>query len=107
MLSVFQTVFRVTSILVLVGAGLFFVRLIAVTYRTDGPFYPLRIDPDNPVRSAALLLAGLGARGVALLLRAGHGLLETLYEASADLGEWYVTRRGLGVDDSESRSLRK
>ncbi len=100
-MSVFQTLFRVTSVLFLVAAGVLFLRLIALAYRTEGPSYPDR-NRGYAVRSTALLLAWLGAMGLAAALRAGRALLETLYEASADLGEWYVSRRGLDVD-SKSR----
>ncbi len=100
-MSVFQTLFRVTSVLFLVAAGVLFLRLIALAYGTEGPSYPDR-NRGYAVRSTALLLAWLGAMGLAAALRAGRALLETLYEASADLGEWYVSRGGLDVD-SKSR----
>jgi hypothetical protein len=97
----FQTLFRVSSVLFLVAAGAFFLRQIALAYRIEGPSYADR-NRGYAVRSTALLLAWLGATGLAAALRAGRALLETLYEASADLGDWYVTRRGLDID-SKSR----
>jgi hypothetical protein len=97
--SVFQTLFRVTSVLFLVAAGVLFLRQIALAYRTEGPSYPDR-NRGYAVRSAALLLAWLGAVGLAAARRAGRALLDTLYEASADLGEWYVSRRGLDIDSN-------
>ena len=97
----FQTLFRVPSVLFLVAAGVLFLRLIALAYRTEGPSYSDR-NRGYAARSTALLLAWPGAMGLAVALRVGRALLETLYEASADLGEWYVSRRALGV---ESKSV--
>ena len=100
-MSMVQTLFWVASVLFLVAAGVLFLRQIALAYRTEGPSYPDR-NRGYAVRSTALLLAWPGARGLAGALRVGRALLETLYEASADLGEWYVSRRGLDV---ESKSI--
>lgn len=101
-MSMVQTLFWVASVLFLVAAGVLFLRQIALAYRTEGPSYPDR-NRGYAVRSTALLLAW-GAMGLAAALRVGRVLLETLYEASADLGEWYVSRRGLDVG-SKSRPL--
>jgi hypothetical protein len=85
---------------------MFVLRLIVVTYRTAGPSLSLRVVRSHPVRSTTIFLAWLGALSVSSLWRAGKVFLDELYEASADLGEWYVTRRG-ATFDPQSRSRRQ
>lgn len=102
MFSTVETGFKLISALVLIAAGLLFLRLIAMARRTEGP-HSLRTDGGYAVRSVGILLVWLGAIGVAALVRVGQAVLEALYEASADVGEWYVRRRGLDLD-SDSRA---
>ncbi len=106
MFSIFQIVFRVVSMLALTVVGVFFLRRIVMTYRADGPSLSLRVVRNHPVRSTTLFLAWLGGVSLSALWRAGKAFLEELYEASADLGEWYVARRGLSID-LQSRSHRQ
>lgn len=40
----------------------------------------------------------LTAKGLALLARPGNTVLNILSEASADLGEWYLGRRGASTE---------
>lgn len=87
-------VFKLTSTVLVVVAGVLFLRLIATTYRTEAP-YPLKVDRGYPVRSAALVVAWFGTLSLATLWRAVRVLLDPLFEASAQLGEWYFRRRGL------------
>ncbi len=93
-------VFKLTSTVLVVVAGVLFFRLIAMTYRTAAP-YALKIDRGYPMRSAALVVAWFGTLSLATLWRAVRALLDTLFEASAELGEWYVRRRGLDGSRSE------
>lgn len=87
-------IFKLTSTVLVVVAGLLFLRLIAATYRTEAP-YALKIDRGYSVRSVALAVAWFGTLSLATLWRAVRVLLDTLFEASAELGEWYFRRRGL------------
>lgn len=87
-------VFRLSTVLV-VAAGLLFCRLLALTYRTGEP---LKIDLGYPVRSVALAVAWFGTLSLAALWRPVRAVLDMLFEASAQLGEWYVRRRGLDAN---------
>jgi hypothetical protein len=103
MFSTVETGFKVMSVLVLIAVGLLFLRLIAMARRTEGP-HSLRTDGGYAVRSVGVLLVWLGAMAIAAFVRVGQAVLGTLYEASADVGEWYVRRRGLDLgSDSRAR----
>lgn len=79
----------------LVGFGLCYVGLVGITYRRDGPSPPLKVSPDKPFYSVESFLVWIGVRAADVALRAGRGALEPLFEASAEVGEWYVRRRGV------------
>jgi hypothetical protein len=73
-------VFMVMVYLVLVGLG----------YATEGPRYQLRFDVRHPIITARRLLVGVGVRLAAWLLRVAKRLLDPLFEASAEVGDWFA-----------------
>lgn len=62
--------------------------LVFLGYATEGAYYQIRFDVRRPVVTAKRLLVGLGVRFVAWMLRIGQLLLNPLFEASADVGDW-------------------
>ncbi len=98
-----QALFLEAVKLLLVAFGVLYVGLVLMTYRTDGPRYPLRIDLSDPARSAERLLLWLGVRALDGVLRLGRAMLDVLSETSAQVGEWYISRRSVKVQ-SEFRS---
>ena len=84
-----------------------YLRLVAMTYRTEGPAFHFRVTLADPIRSAKRLLVWLGVKAEAALLRVGTATLDALFEASAEVGEWYVHRRGLDITLSDSASPTK
>ncbi len=98
-----QVLFVGTLKLVLVAFGVLYCGLVLMTYRTDGPRYPLKIEVGDPARSAERFLVWLGVRTVATVLSAAKATLDVLSEASAEVGEWYIRRRSVEVQ-SEFRS---
>ncbi len=78
-----------------IAVGLLYLALVLTAYRMDGPFYRPRMALDEPVRSSGRFVVWLGVRAVARLVRTTRAALETFFEASADVGEWYLHRRAL------------
>ena len=81
--------------LLLVAFGILYAGLILMAYVTVGPHYALKVDLGDPARTAESFLVWLGVKAVALILRAGGAVLGTLSEASAEVGEWVISRRGV------------
>ncbi len=94
MLSTVVLLFSVILTLLLVAFGLLYLGLVGMTYRTDGAGTPLRIDLGDPVRSAERFLVWSGVKAVAAFLRSARAVLDALFEASAEIGDWYLRRRG-------------
>ena len=78
--------------LLLIAAGVFYTSLVVVTYAKEGPAFPLRWELGDPARSAERLLIWVGVRVAAMMARASKWVLDILYEASADVGAWAVSK---------------
>jgi hypothetical protein len=76
-------IFSITSAVMYVG-------LVILGYVTEGPRYQMRLDSTKPFRSFGRLLLGLGVAVIALLHRLGNAVLDPLFEASAQVGEWFT-----------------
>ncbi len=78
----------------LLGGGLVvYLGLVLMIYATDGPRYRARFDPQSPFRSVERLLLWLGVKIVATVLQALKAATSIFAEASAEVGEWLITRR--------------
>lgn len=84
--------------LLLAASGILYAGLVLMAYRTEGNSYRLRLDKQNAARSAVQLLVWLGVQAVAAIVRVGKATLEMLSDASAEVGEWYIRRRGGEVE---------
>lgn len=71
--------------------------LVLMSYRSDGARSPLRLELSDPVCSAERLVVWLGVGALALTLRVVKGIFDMLAEASAEVGEWFLRRRGPAV----------
>ncbi|HEV2494609.1 MAG TPA: hypothetical protein VG204_16215 [Terriglobia bacterium] len=87
----------VLGVAIVVYAG-----LVAMTYVTSGPRYRPRIDLDAPLRSFQRLLVWLGVKAVDGTLRLSKVTLNVFSEASAEVGDWFVSRRS----EKEQRRFR-
>lgn len=94
MFLVLQVVFWTVLKFMLAALAFLYGGLVLMVYRTDGPRFQLRVNWQDPFRSAPQLMVWLGVRALAAIVRIGSGTWDMLSEASADLGEWYVRRRG-------------
>ncbi len=60
MLPMVKILFWITLKLLLVAFGAIYLGLVGVTYRTDGPCFPLRTNRGDPARSAERFLVWFG-----------------------------------------------
>ena len=73
--------------------------LVAVGYATEGASYHFRLDPRNPFRSAERALVGIGVQAAGAGVRLARVALDDLFEASAEVGEWFTRRRSPSFQD--------
>ncbi len=98
MTTIEKTLFWWTFKLLWGASGVLYAVLVLMSYATEGRRYRLQLELENPARSAASLLIWLGVKAVAAILSVGRSVLEILSETSADVGEWFIRRRGPEVD---------
>ncbi|HEV2351936.1 MAG TPA: hypothetical protein VG028_19060 [Terriglobia bacterium] len=64
--------------------------LVILGYATEGSHYQFRLDAHHPILTLKRLLVGLGVRLVGWTLRGAQLLLDPLFEASAEVGDWFA-----------------
>jgi len=72
------------------AAGAVYVGMVLAWYRTDGPHYRLSFQLHDPARSVELLLVWLGVKVLQGCVRFATAILDTLMEASAEVGERFI-----------------
>lgn len=75
-------------------AALLYLGLVLAIYRQEGRAFRLRWALRDPARSVLYLTVWLGVRVVGGLDRFFSRTMDILFDASADVGEWYLRRRG-------------
>lgn len=73
--------------------------LVFLGYATEGAHYQIRLDVRRPVLTAKRLLVGLGVRLAAWMLRLAQSLLNPLFKASADVGDWFTDHASQQTSD--------
>ncbi len=96
-MSIATLVFLWTLRLILLGFVALYSGLVLTSYATDGAHSPLRLDPGEPARSLQQILVWGGVKLLDWILRTLRTLWDLLAEASADVGEWFVSGRSPGV----------
>jgi hypothetical protein len=81
----------------IVSLGAAYLVLVILGYATEGPHYQFRLDLHHPVITAKRLLVGLGVRLVNWMLRLALFLLDPLFEASAEVGDWFADHTTPGI----------
>jgi hypothetical protein len=81
----------------LITSGLFYGFLVLTTYAREGPAYRLHLELADPARSAERLLIWMGIKVAAAIAWAAKLILDLLYEASADVGTWVVSKSSAQV----------
>ncbi len=81
----------------LIASGVFYAFLVLTTYAQEGPHYRLHLELGDPARSVERLLIWIGIKVTVTIARASRSVLDTLYEASADVGTWVVSKSSAQV----------
>jgi hypothetical protein len=92
------------SWLVVAAAALYAV-VVLVSYRTAGPRYRLNFNLGEPARSTRQLGVWLGVKVLQACVRMAKSTLNTLLEASAEVGEWFMRRNPSVQENIRSRFL--
>lgn len=87
----------------LIAIAILYGGLVLANYATGGARYPLRLDPEEPARSLQQILVWAGVKLLDAMVRTLKVLWEMLSDASAEVGEWFVSRRSPRVQ-AEFRS---
>jgi len=72
------------------AAGAVYAGTVLMTYRMLGPHYRLSFQLQDPAGSLKRLLVWLGVKVLQGCLRIGTAILNTLLEASAEVGERFI-----------------
>ena len=83
-----------------ISAAIFYIGLVILGYATEGPHYQIKFDLADPIRSTERLLVGIGVRALAASLHVAGVILDPLFEASAEIGEWFTK---LGSAETQAR----
>ena len=95
-----ETVMMVVGVaaeLLVIAAGGLYAFLVLRTYAKEGPDFQLRLQSSDPARSAERLLIWAGIRVMSVVARAVRSILNALYQASADVGTWVVSKSSAQV----------
>jgi len=79
--------------LALLAGAAFYAGLVLMNFRTEGPHPRPKVDLHDPAHSAEHLAVWLGVQTLALAVRLGTPVFTMLSEASADVGDWFLSQR--------------
>ena len=83
-----------------IASALLYIGLVILGYVIEGPHYQIGFALADPIRSTERLLVGIGVRALSAFLYAAGVLLDPLFEASAQIGEWFTK---LGSAETQAR----
>ena len=89
LLSIFSGLLK----LALLAGAVLYAGLVLLSYRSRGPHGRPRVDLRDPAHSAERWAIWLGVVVLALAVRMATPIFEMLSEASADVGDWVLSRR--------------
>lgn len=82
--------------LFIAGAVIFYAGLVLLSLRSESTDHQMmRFDGTDPARSVERLLVRAGVSVVRAAFEGLRAILDTLEEASADVGEWLLHHRGV------------
>ena len=87
------------------AAGAVYAGMVLMGYRMDGPHYRLSFQLQDPLRSVKHLLVWLGVKVLQGCLRFTTAILNTLLEASAEVGERFIRLSPAVQESIRSRFL--
>ena len=87
------------------AAAALYVGVVLVSYRTAGSRFRLNFNLQQPARSTQQLVVWLGVKVLEGCVRIAKSILNTLLEASAEVGEWFMRRSPAVQESIRSRFL--
>jgi hypothetical protein len=87
------------------AVGAVYAGMVLAWYRTEGPHYRLSFELHDPARSVKHLLVWLGVKVLQGCLRFATAILNTLLEASAEVGERFIRLSPAVQESVRSRFL--
>lgn len=81
----------------LIVSVVFYTFLVMTTYAKEGAEYRLYLEPGDSARSVERLLIWVGIKVTTAVRRVFRSILELLYDASADVGTWVVSKSSAQV----------
>ena len=87
-----QTLVAGTVKLGMIASALSYTFLVVTTYAKEGPDYRLHFELSDAARSVERLLIWMGIKFSTAIGRAFRSTLDLLYDASADVGTWVVSK---------------
>lgn len=81
--------------LFIAGAVIFYAGLVLLSLQSESTDHQMRFDGADPARSVERLLVWAGVSVVRAAFEGLKAILDTLEEASADVGEWLLHHRGV------------
>ncbi len=97
MVAVFEDLLAGIFKLLMLAGGLYYAGLVLTNYRAESGNRRPELDLRDPARAAERLLVWLGVRTVAVILQALRPVFDMLAEASAEVGEIFISRRSAKV----------
>ncbi len=88
-----QSIFGGFLELALLAGAAFYAGLVLTSYGSDGPRVRPRIDWRDPAHSIEHLAVWLGVMALTLAARVGTPIFGMLSEASAEVGDWFLSHR--------------
>ena len=79
--------------LFIAGVAALYAAMVAAALRTQGTHYQVQHNGHDPARTAESFLVWVGVRIASQTLRVLKASLDSLEEASADVGEWILHLR--------------
>lgn len=78
--------------LLLIASGAFYAFLVLTTYAKQGPDNQLHLESGHPARSLERFFIWMGIKVTAAMAFVFKWILDLLFEASADVGAWAVSK---------------
>ena len=88
-----------------VAAAALYAGVVLVSYRMAGPRYALNLNLHEPARATQQLGVWLGVKVLEGCVRIAKSTLNSLLEASAEVGEWLMRRNPTVKESVRSRFL--
>ncbi len=91
--AIIVTIFTGFLKLALLAGAVFYAALVLMSYQTEGIKARPQVDWNDPPHAVERLSVWAGVEALVFSIRVGKKLFEMLSEASAEVGEWFLSHR--------------